>query len=148
MARPKAVKIKRGNVEYISKINLAGYTIRELTRAAQYDSATLVRKRVVDKLKKLPGMRRSRRIYGSTQYWVRARELDLQIGFKHGTWYGVDQELGTKKQPKRGVLKGTVMESINDIRRIQGAYLSAIEQENRALGLINEGDYRSPEGRE
>ena len=40
------------------------------------------------------------------------------------------------------------MESISDIRRIQGAYLSAIEQENRALGLINEGDYRSPEGRE
>ena len=94
-------------------------------------------------------MKRSKRPYKSTQYWIRKRETDLQIGFKHDTWYGVLQELGTKNQPKRDILRGTVMENIDDIRRVQGQYLSAIEDENRALGLIDEnGDaiYSSEEG--
>jgi len=93
---------------------------------------------MIAKLRKLPGMKRNKRIYNSTQYWVRKRETDLQIGFKHDTWYGVLQELGTKGQPARHILRGTVMENIDDIRRVQGAYLSAIEDENRALGLIDE----------
>ena len=31
-----------------------------------------------------------------------------------------------------------MFESIDDIRRVQGKYLSAIEDENKALGLIDE----------
>jgi hypothetical protein len=93
---------------------------------------------MIQKLKKLPGMKRNKRIYNSTQYWVRKRETDLQIGIKHAGWYGVQQELGTSNQPKREILRSTVFESIDDIRRVQGAYLSAIEDENRALGLIDE----------
>ena len=76
-------------------------------------------------------------IYSSTQYWVRKRETDLQIGFKHDTWYGVLQELGTKGQPARHILRGTVMENLDDIRRVQGRYLSAIENENVAMGLVD-----------
>lgn len=36
------------------------------------------------------------------------------------------------------ILMTAVKESIDDIRRIEGHYLSAIEDENRALGLIND----------
>lgn len=145
---PKSVtKIKKDGIEFISNVDRANYTIRELTRAALKDVAKLLRKRMVQKLKKLPGMKRSKRIYNSTQYWVRKRETDLQIGFKHDTWYGVHQELGDRNQPARHILRGTVMENIDEIRKIEGQYLSAIEDENKALALIDEKEY-VPEGDE
>src|SRR5690625_4464599 len=101
-----------------------------------------------DEARKLPGMRRrrrryrsrqrSRRPYRSNQYWVRRRETDVQSGCKHDTWYGVEQELGTNNQPARNILRNAVYNNIDEIRRIQGQYLSAIEDENRAIGLISE----------
>jgi len=136
---PKSVtKIKKDGIEFISNVDRANYTIQELSRAALKDVAKLLRKRMVQELKTLPGMRRSKRIYNSTQYWVRRRETDLQIGVKHDAWYGVNQELGTKGMPKKGVIRETTFKHIDEIRKIQGQYLSAIEDENRALGLIDE----------
>src|SRR5690606_30072104 len=124
------------------------YTIEELSRAALRDTAKLIRKRLIEKLKKLPGMRRNKRVYTSTQYWVRKRETDLQIGFKHDSWYGARSELGTHGQPARNILRDTTYENIDDIRLVQGKYLSAIEDENRAIGLIDEEEYVSPDGEE
>lgn len=139
MAMPKSVtKVKKDGIEFISNVDRAQYTIQELSRAALKDVAKLLRKRMVQELKQLPGMRRSKRIYNSTQYWVRRRECDLQIGVKHDAWYGVNQELGTKGMPKKGIIRETTFKHIDDIRKIQGQYLSAIEDENRALGLIDE----------
>jgi HK97 gp10 family phage protein len=139
MPLPKSVvKIKKDGIEFTSNVDRVQYTLQELTRAALRDAAKLIRKRMITKLKTLPGMRRSKRLYNSTQYWVRKRECDLQIGFKHDTWYGVLQELGTKNQPARHILRSTVFENIDEIRRIEGTYLSAIEDENKALGLIDE----------
>lgn len=138
MPLPKSVvKIDKDGVKFTSNVDRVQYIIEELVRAALRDSAKLIRKRMITKLRTLPGMKKGKRIYSSTQYWVRKRECDLQIGFKHDTWYGVLQELGSKNQPKRGILRDTVFESIDDIRRVQGAYLSAIEDENKALGLID-----------
>lgn len=86
MPMPGSVtKIKKDGVEFVSSVDRAKYTLTELERAALKEIAKLLRRRMVDKLKKLPGMRRSKRIYTSTQYWVRRIETDLQIGFKHGT---------------------------------------------------------------
>lgn len=137
MARlPKAVKIKKDGVEFTSKVDRANYLISELNRAALLDTGKLMRRRMLPKAKQMPGMRRSKRPLSAFQYWVRRRETDLVVGSKHRTWYGKDQELGTSKQPKRSIIKGTVMENVNDIRRIQGQYLSAIEAENKAMGLI------------
>jgi len=139
MALPRSVTTITGSgVEFTSSVDRVKYLLVELQRAALRDTAKLIRKRMIAKLRKLPGMKRSKRPYSSTQYWIRRQETDLQIGFKHGTWYGVAQELGTSKQPARGILRGTVMENIDDIRRVQGKYLSTIEDENQALGLIDE----------
>jgi HK97 gp10 family phage protein len=135
---PSVMRINKDGVTFVSNVDRAKYTIQELERAALKDVAKFLRRRMVDKLKQLPGMRRSKRIYSSTQYWVRRREADLQIGVKHDSWYGAHQELGTSQQPKRGVVRNTVMENIDQIRIIQGQYLKAIEDENRARGLINE----------
>ena len=139
MAVPRSVtRITRDGVSFKSNVDRTKYLLKELQRAALRDTAKLIRKKMMVKLRKLPGMKRNKRIYKSTQYWVRKQETDLQIGFKHNTWYGALSELGAKGQPARNILRGTVMENIDDIRRVQGKYLSAIESENVALGLIDE----------
>lgn len=139
MTVPKSVvKIKRDGIEFVSNVDRIQFTLVELQRAALRDVAKFIRKRMIEKLKKLPGMRRSKRLYSSTQFWVRKRETDLQIGFRHDSWYGARSELGTHGQPARNILRDTVFENLDEIRRIEGAYLSAIENENKALGLIDE----------
>jgi len=138
MALPRSVtRISRDGVSFKSDVDRAKYLLKELQRAALRDTAKLIRKKMMVKLRKLPGMKKSKRLYKSTQYWVRKRETDLQIGFKHDSWYGARSELGTHGQPARGILRSTVMENIDDIRRVQGAYLSSIADENRAIGLID-----------
>lgn len=145
MPMPKSVtKVSRdGNVTFTSNVDRAKYSINELSRRALFDIAKFLRKEMIIELKKLPGMRRSKRIYNSAQYWVRRKETDLLIGFKHGTWYGIQQEFGDRNQPKRSILRNAVYPNIATIRLITGKYLSAVEDENRALGLISEDDYSS-----
>lgn len=139
MGVPRSVtRITREGIEFTSSVDRTKYLLKELQRAALKDTGKLIRKRMLKKLKKLTGMKGAKRPYSSSQFWIRKIEADMQIGFKHDTWYGVQQELGTKKQPKLEILRSTVMENIDDIRRIQGQYLSTIEDENRALGLIDE----------
>jgi HK97 gp10 family phage protein len=140
MAIPSPVRIRRNGVEYVSNVDRTKYLLSELIRAALRDSAKLIRKRMVTQARKQVGMKRGRRITKAFQYWVRRRENDLVIGVKHNTWYGADQELGTKNQPKKGIIRNTVFDNVDEIRRIQGMYLSAIEDENRALGLIDEDE--------
>ena len=156
IALPKSVtKIKKDGVVFTSNVDRARYTIQELTRAALRDVAKLIRKRAIAKLKKLPGLSKSRRPARALEYWLRKQEGDLQIGFgntkkgKSGdTWYAIQQELGTHNQPKRGILRDTVFENIDMIREIQGKYLSAVENENRAKRLIDEGEQINPDGEE
>lgn len=141
MGLPRSVtRITRDGVEFTSSVERVQYSINELSRAALRDVAKLVRKRLIQKLRKLPGMKRSKRLMRSTQFWVRKQETDLQIGFKHDSWYGARSELGTHGSPARNILRETVFENIDEIRRIQGQYLSAIEDENRLLGLITEDE--------
>jgi len=97
MPVPKsAIKIKRDGVEYISNVDRVNYLISELTRAALRDVGKLTNKRIRAKARKLRGLIKSKRVSNAFQYWVRKKECDLQIGVKHGTWYGEQQELGTK----------------------------------------------------
>jgi len=142
MPMPKSVTkySNKNGVTFISSVDKANYTIRELSRAALKDVAKVLRKKIIVKLKKLPGMKKHKRIYGSTQYWVRKKETDLQIGFKHNAWYGALQELGGHKQPKRSILRDTVFENINEIQEIQAQYLSDIGDKLKAESLINEDE--------
>jgi len=135
---PSVTRIKRDGVEFISNVDRVKYTMTELERAALKEIAKLVRRRMIEKLKKLPGMRRSKRIYNSTQYWVRRIETDLQIGFRHDAWYGAKSELGDSGQPARGILRGTVLENVDMIRLIAAQYVKRIEDELIAEGVIDE----------
>ena len=144
MAVPKSViKLKKGGIEYISSCDRVSYTIQELTRAALRDVGKLICRRCNEKAQTLPGMRSSKRVRGGSsafQYWARRKECDLQVGIKHGTWYGAEQELGTSKQKKRAFLHDTAYENIAEIVKIESQYISAIESEAAALALIDEDD--------
>lgn len=137
MALPRSVvKIRRDGVEFVSNVDRASYTLQELTRAALRDVGKLVCKRTRQQIS-----RRTGRLAKNTQYWVRKQETDLQVGFKPGGFYGGFQELGTEKQPKVGALYNAVKDNIKTIRDIEGKYLSAIEDEQRARSIIDEGEY-------
>ena len=140
MGIPSPVKIRKSGVEYISRVDRTKYLLVELQRAALRDVGKFVRYRILDEVRKLPGMKKGKRPLRAFQFWVRKKDTDLWIGVKHNTWYGALQELGSSKQPKRKIITNAFMNNIDEIRRIEGEYLSSIEDENRALGLIDEDD--------
>lgn len=147
MSVPKRViKFKKSGVVYTSSVDRAEYTIRELTRAALRDVGKFVSRTCNSAAMRLPGLKKSRRVRGKTsafQYWARSKSCDLQVGIKHGTWYGEQQELGTRNQPKRGILRNSVYNNIPTIIEIESKYLSALEDEATALRMIeSEGDYQ------
>lgn len=151
MSIPRSVvKFSKNGVEYTSSVDRASYTIQELTRAALRDVGKFVSRICNREASKLPGLKRNRRTYGKLhgkspafQFFVLKREGNLVVGTKSSTWYGEQQELGTMKQPKRGILRSAVYNNIQKIVEIESKYLSALEDEAAALALIeSEEDYQ------
>ena len=154
MAVPKSVvRINKDGVHMESNVERTAYTITELSRAALRDVARLLRRRIKEAAPVDTG--NLRRNVGS---WVRSTKGNevpfLQVGVydkerahKKGlqhAFYAPYLELGSSRQDAvnhgQGFIRPTVMSSVDDIRRIQGQYLSAIEEENKALGLIDEDE--------
>lgn len=146
MPMPKSVtKISKNGVEFISSVDKANYLITELTRAAMKDVAKYVLKIVRANVRGISRQTAKMRYAGMRyQYWVRKKECDLQLGIentKHGAesaWWADQSELGTGNQPKRGFLRSAVYDNISTIRQIESQYLSAIEDEAGAEGMIDE----------
>lgn len=138
MSLPKAVKITKNGVEFVSNVERLQYTLKELERAALRDVGKLVCKRTKQKIK-----RRTGRLAKNTQYWVRSKQKvpDLQVGFKPGGFYGLYQEIGTSEILKIGALSDAAEDNISDIIKIESQYLSGIGTEE-AESLIKEGDYQ------
>jgi hypothetical protein len=137
------VKIDKDGVKFVSSVDRVSYTMKELTRAALRDVGKFVcrtfRKSYYQHFSK-----RSGRIGKYTQYWVKykyEKHPTLQVGVKPNGFYGGYQELGTSKQPRLGLLTSAVEDNIPTIVKIESQYLSALEDEARALELISEKDY-------
>ena len=148
MSVPKSVvRFKRGGIEYTSRVDFASYTILELTRAALRDVGKFLVRTANTSASKLPGLKKSRRVRGKTSTflyevpWAKTGLPHLEVGVTHDTWYGVEQELGSSSQPRRQILKKTAQMNVQKIIEIESKYLSALEDEARALSLINEGEY-------
>lgn len=148
MSVPKSVvKINRNGVHYTSSVDRASYTILELTRAALRDVGRFIARTANSQAMKLKGLKKSRRVRGRTSTflynvpWAKTGLPHLEVGVKHGTWYGEQQELGTSKQPKRQILRNSAHDNIAKIIEIESQYLSALESEARALSLISENEY-------
>ena len=148
MSVPKSViRFKKGNVVYTSSVDRAAYTILELSRAAMRDVGKYIVRMANSKAMKLKGLKKSRRVRGRSSTflynvpWAKTGLPHLEVGVTDDTWYGVEQELGTSKQPKRSILKTSAEENIATIVEIESKYLSAMEDEAKALRLISEEEY-------
>lgn len=149
MSVPKSVvKFSKDGIRYESKVDFACYTIVELTRAAMRDVGRFVTRTANTGAMKLPGLKKSRRVRGRTSTflykvpWASTGLPHLEVGVTHNTWYGVEQELGSSKMPKHGILRNSVHDNIATIIAIEAQYLSALESEARALSLISEKEYK------
>lgn len=148
MPLPKSVtKISKNGVEFVSSVDRANYLISELTRAAMKDVGRLVTRECTVRVRAInKWLRKAKWAPKRYQYWVRKRENDLIVGIentKYGAdtaWWADQAELGTSGQPKRGILRGSVYDNIDNIRQIEAQYLSAIEDELSAEALINEDE--------
>lgn len=134
MAIPSAVKITKNGIEYISQVDRTKYMLKELVHAANKDVGKYVTKEAKKVIK-----RRTGRGIKNTQYWAR-KDGSLQVGYKPGGFYLGFQETGTSKVRQENMLKNAVLNNVDNIRKIQGTYIKSIEDENKALGLINENE--------
>ena len=134
MAVPKAVKFTKSGVEYISKVDRTQYLLKELVHAANKDVGKFITRETKKKIKSKSGRGKK-----NTQYWAR-KDGSLLVGYKKGGFYLGFQELGTSKQTKQAMLKNAVIGNKSEIRKIQGTYIKSIEDENKALGLIDESE--------
>lgn len=148
MSVPKSVvRFRKNGVEYISSVDRASYLLVELVRAALRDSGKFIVRTANSAAMKLPGLKKSRRVRGKSSTflynvpWAQAGLPHLEVGVTDETWYGVQQELGTSKQPKRQILRKSAQNNIAQIVEIQSKYLSALEAEAEALRLISEKEY-------
>lgn len=150
VTKMKMNKAKDGfDLTFIDNVDAVNYTIRELIRRANIDVGTFIAKSANARARnELPVYKRGTRVgtlikKAAFQYWARKDENDLIVGIKHNTWYGVGQELGDNKMSKHGILYNTVKENIDQIREIQGQYLSAINDDNQAKRLAEQAEQMS-----
>ena len=148
VTKMKMNKAKDGfDLTFVSNVDAVNYTIQELIRRANIDVGMYVAKTANARARsELPVYKRGTRVgtmikKAAFQYWARKEENDLIVGIKHNTWYGVGQELGDDKMMKHGILYNTVKENSDQIREIQGQYLSAINDENEAVKLAEEAEH-------
>jgi hypothetical protein len=147
MSLPKSVtKFDKNGIKFVSNVEYCQYTLQELTRAALKDVGKFVTRQCNTNAFKLwKGLRANgkmaNRIKGkgsAFQYWVRSRSCDLQVGIKHKTWYGVEQELGSSKMPKKAILRTNVERNIKTIVEIESKYLPWIEDQVQTERVIDE----------
>lgn len=132
-------KINVNSVEYRTSVTRTEYLLSELTRSALRDVAELIKHNMgqgIDKLKITA--KEAAMLKDAIQHKIRKKETNLQIGITNNSWYDVDQELGTSNQHPKDLLRNTVYNSIGEIKKIEEHYLSALEDENRALELIDD----------
>lgn len=149
MSAPKSVvKVKRNGVEYTSNVDAAEYYIFELSRAALRDVGKFVRRKWRDEyyshFKRHSGDGGRAVTYkvisGRNTKYPRI-EMGLKTGQVDG-FYAYFQEFGSSRTPKLGLLSSVVEDHIATIVEIESKYLSGLEDEARALALIDsEDDY-------
>lgn len=147
MGAPKSViKINKSGVQYVSSVDKCQYFIFELSRAALRDVGKFVSKKFKENYYSV-FKRHSGDAGKATKYSVvsgkNTKYPRVQIGVKAGQvdgFYAYFQEFGSSKQKKLGILSKTVNENIPEIVKIESQYLSNLENEAKALSLIEESD--------
>ena len=149
MSLPKSVtKVNKNGIEFVSNVDRVNYTLKELQKAALRDVAKFLRRRIKELvpikegiLKRNVGtwVRKDKNGTPRLQVGVYDRARAKQKGYTYA-YHAHLVEFGTVKTRPRPFLRPPVYDNIDEIQKIQAKYLSAIEDERRALGLIEEGE--------
>jgi hypothetical protein len=153
MSAPKSVvKLSKNGVEYTSSVDKCEYYIFELSRAALRDVARYVKRKFRENyyshFKKRTG-KGPRAVYSVVMSSKKTKYPRVEIGLPYSHkgkkvtgFYSFFQELGTSKTPRLGLLTNAVEHNIAEIVKIESQYLSALEDEAKALSMIeSENDY-------
>lgn len=148
MGAPKSVvRINKKGIQYISEVDKCSYYIHELTRAALRDVGRFVARKFRDnfyahfrKHTGKAGKATKYKVWSSKTTTAPRVEIGLKTGQVDG-FYSYFQEVGTSKTPRLGILKKSAQENIDEIIKIESQYLSAMNDEGRAKGLVDEKDY-------
>ena len=147
MGAPKSVvKLSKNGVEYTSSVDKCNYYIFELSRRALMDVGRYVSKVFVDSYYA---------IFRKHRNWARkairykvfssknTKYPRVQIGLKNVyVFYTFFQEFGSSKTKKYNLLTKAVEGNVAKIVEIESQYLSSLENEAKALSLIeSENDY-------
>lgn len=145
MGVPSVVRIKNGKIEYTSKVDIANYTMQQLTRRALQDVARFVLFHVRSQVRGINKFTsKGQSIPKRYQSCVLSRENVLLLGvenIKKGAvtaWWADQAELGTNKQPKRAILYNVVTSNIPKIVEIESQYLAYMRDEAAALNAIHD----------
>lgn len=151
MSAPKSVvKVKKNNVEYTSNVDACQYYMFELSRAALRDVGKFIRSRF--RTVYYTHFKRHSGDGGKAVSYVVFSNKDtkyprVQVGLKTGKqdgFYAYFQEFGTSRQPKLGLLSHVVQDNIQTIVEIESKYLSGLDDEAKALAMIDsEDEYES-----
>jgi hypothetical protein len=148
MSVPKSVvKVKKNGVEYTSNVDACQYYLFELSRAALRDVGKYVKAQFRQKFYTY-FTRETGDAGRATSYAVvsyqNTKYPRVEIGLKKSQLkgvYGYEQEFGTSSVPRLGLLRESVEGNIAQIVEIESKYLSGLEDEARALSMINESEY-------
>lgn len=150
MPLPKSkVKINKDGVFYESSVDRTKFTMLELERAALRDIGKLLKKRVRAKIPKDSGDARksiatwNKKPFRGVAAHLSIGNLTLAQSIKKSleyVYYMHILEFGSKNKKAERPLRGGVMESIGDIRKIEAQYLAYIEDEQKALSVIDESE--------
>lgn len=161
-----AVEKKFGDVTFINDSETIKAQMEGASVAALKEVAKFLRKAVKAKIKDSFGkkVKTTGDLSRGVTSWVKKprkgqdRAVVLEIGFMsdakakrkglNSMFYETFHEFGTHARnnlPELAILRGTVEENVEQIRIIEGNYLKHIEDENRALGYLDEEDEEADE---
>lgn len=148
MSVPKSVtKVNKNGVTYTSNVDACQYYIFELNRAALRDVAKFVKRKFRDSF--YEHFSKDTGNAGRATQSVVLSNKDtkyprVEIGLKKNQLKGVyayEQEFGTSKIQRLGLLTDAVESNVAKIIEIESKYLSALDDEAQALALIDESEY-------
>lgn len=143
MAMPKSVtKINKDGIKFISDVDKVNFTIQELSRAALRDVAKFLRKEIKQTVPVRRGVLRrnvgtwvkvDKKTYTPTLYvGVYSRQRAKKKGYLYA-FHAHLVEFGTRHSRAKPFLVPSVMNNVDDIRRIEAQYLSAINGGEKAV---------------
>lgn len=152
MSVPKSViRTTKDGFTIVDNVDKTNYCIHELCRAALRDSAKYIRANfkqsyysTFHKNTGNAGKSLASEVISGKKTLYPRMNIGIPKAYKGKEvkgFYSIFQEIGSSKQPKLGILQNAVESNIPQLIEIQSQYLSALEDEAKALSMIDEAEH-------